>query len=212
VYHHLRGELVALTPTSAVLEAGGLGFDVRIPVSTYETLKGQKETVLLTYLHVREDELRLFGFATEGERELFRLLLSVAGVGPSIALGCLSTFAPSEVASAISGGDLKTLQRIKGVGRKLAERLTVELRDLLESFQAVPGAGGGVRPRGGDGLQGVLRVPEVTDTIAALVTLGFDRKSAGERAASAYTTLRSRLGGQGPLGAEQLIKECLRNS
>jgi Holliday junction DNA helicase RuvA len=210
VYHHLRGELIRLTPTSVVVEAGGVGFDVRIPVSTYEALKGRKEAVLLTHLHVREDDLRLFGFATEGERELFRLLTSVAGVGPSIALGCLSTFAPAEVASAISEGDLKMLQRVKGVGKKVAERLTVELRDRLEAIGALGGAGGGARPAGGTPTD-LSRLPEVADTAAALVTLGFDRKSAGERAASAYAALRERLGGQAPLGAEQLIKECLRN-
>jgi Holliday junction DNA helicase RuvA len=214
LYHHLRGELVLLTPTSAVIETSGLGFDLRIPLSTYEALKGRKEAVILTHLHVREDDLRLFGFATEGELELFRLLLSVSGVGPSIALASLSTLAPGEVAAAIADGDLKTLQRIKGVGKKLAERLTVELRDRAGAIQALPGAGGGAAPRttGESTPRDLLRIPEVADTARALVTLGFDRKSAGERAAAAYSALKARLGNNGPVDAEQLIKECLRSS
>lgn len=90
MYHHIRGEVSALSPTSAVIETGGIGYEIRIPVSTYDRLKGKKEAHLLLHLHVREDDLRLYGFATPSERDIFRLFLSVAGVGPSIALTSLS--------------------------------------------------------------------------------------------------------------------------
>jgi Holliday junction DNA helicase RuvA len=211
VYHHIRGEISALSPTSVVVEVGGVGYDVRIPVSTYDRLKGAREARLLVHLHVREDDLRLYGFATDAERELFRLFLSVTGVGPSIALTSLSFLEPSEVARAVSSSDVKTLQKIKGVGKKLAERLVLELRDRVEPLLAA-----GDRPLAGSGRSAdrdsARSIPEVADTVLALVALGYDRKGAEERAEAVYRSLAAAEGSGGRPSVERLVKECLRGS
>lgn len=217
MYHHLRGKLVDLSPTSVVLEASGVGYDLRIPLSTFESLKGRSEAVVFTHLHVREDELRLFGFATKPERELFRFLLSVAGVGPSIALAALCSLAPRELARAISAGESKTLQRIKGVGKKLAERIVLELRDRSEDLLLVLGPADGEAPEGareGAGDRGAGRKgwpPEAVDAVAALLALGYDRKLAEERVDTTLRSVLARAPGTA-LAVEQLIKECLRSS
>lgn len=213
MYHHLRGELRELQPALAVLEAGGVGFEVKIPLSTYERLKGKADALLYTHLHVREDELKLFGFATRAERELFRLLLGVSGVGPTTALQALSASSPDELSLSIASGDLKSLQRMKGIGKKLAERLVVELRDKVAS----PGSGGGglagalpVSPGGATAARPALfERPEVNDAILALVSLGFERKSAEDRVLQVHAALSSR---EAAPPAERLIRECLRYS
>src|SRR6266545_3062587 len=98
--HHLEGQLALLGPTRAVIETGGIGFELRIPLSTFHSLKGREETTvrLLAHLQVLENDLRLYGFATEAERELFRLATSIAGVGPAIGLHLLATFEPASFA------------------------------------------------------------------------------------------------------------------
>jgi Holliday junction DNA helicase RuvA len=215
VYHHLRGKVVDVTPTSLVLEVGGVGYDVRIPLSTYEVVKGSTEATVYTHLHVREDDLKLFGFATRGERELFRVLLAVSGVGPSIAISALCALAPGDVARAIAASDHKALQKIKGVGKKLAERITLELRDragellvllgIDASQAATQRAASGGRPAS------LLRSAEAQDAIAALMALGFERKSAEDRIDSALRHREERGGGAAPVNVEVLIKESLRS-
>lgn len=204
---------MSLSPTSAVVEAGGVGFDLRIPLSTYERLKGKTESCLYTHLHVREDDLRLFGFATLEERDFFRLIQSVGGVGPSIALAALCALSPAEVARAVVGSDHKTLQKIKGVGRKLAERLVLELRDRvgdlalrlgMKDVSHRPGdlSKGGSRPPG--------HLPADSDAILALVGLGYERREAEARVEEARTAL---LGSRPPqTDVESIIKWCLRSS
>lgn len=204
---------MSLSPTSAVVEAGGVGFDLRIPLSTYERLKGKKESCLYTHLHVREDDLRLFGFATLEERDFFRLIQSVGGVGPSIALAALCALSPAEVARALVGSDHKTLQKIKGVGRKLAERLILELRDRVGDLALRLGMTE-VSPRPGDLARGGScppgRLPEDSDAILALIGLGFERREAEARVEEARTAL---LGSRSPqTDVESIIKWCLRSS
>jgi Holliday junction DNA helicase RuvA len=215
LYHHVHGDLFQLNPTSAVVVAGGVGFDLRIPLSTYEKLKGGKEAFLFTHFHVREDDFRLFGFATTGERDLFRLLLSVTGVGPSIALASLCALSPEELARAISRGELKVIQTIKGVGRKLAERMVLELREragrLLISF-AGTGAEGGSPPQGEKGEEGILLTPEAADAVSALITLGFERKKAEEKVEATLRALQKSGPSPGHHPVEQIIKESLRRA
>jgi len=212
VYHHLRGELSNLTPTSVVLEVNGVAYDLRIPLSTYEGLKGKTQACLFTHLYVREDDMRLFGFGTTAERELFRFLLSVNGVGPSIALASLCALAPGQVVQAIEAEDHEMLQKIKGVGKKLAGRLVVELKD--RNLRALLGVGD---PEPGSAREGAAgsrpekqRSKEALDAVAALVTIGFERKSAQERVDAVCRRLEGQLG-PGNAGVERLIKECLRN-
>lgn len=207
MYDQLRGRLLELSPTCAVLEVGGIGFDLRIPLSTFEKLKGLKEVSAYTHLHVREDDLRLFGFASRAERDLFRLCLSVTGVGPSIALAALSAMAPARLVKALAEGDAAQLQEIKGVGRKLAERLALELRDRVGALAVACGAEGSLSREATE----VVRRPEVADTIAALITLGFERKTATERARLAALE-QLKTSADGALDVEKLIKTCLRRA
>lgn len=194
------------------MEAGGIGFDLQIPLSTYRRLKGLKEATVLTHFYVREDEQRLFGFATPGERDLFRLILSVSGVGPSIALACLCALTPQEVAGSIAAGDIRVLQKVKGVGRKLAERLVLELRDRVGRLLQALGIEDTVRVAtviSGSVDAGHTRVPAVCDAVLALVGLGFERKKAEGRAEDTYRALG---GGKAEVDLETLIKECLRTT
>jgi Holliday junction DNA helicase RuvA len=213
VYHHLRGTVLDLNPTCVVIEAAGVGYDVSIPLSTYDRLKGKSEACIYTHLYVREDELRLYGFSTVAERELFRLLLSVSGVGPSIALAGLCALSPAEVAAALSSGDHAKLQRIKGVGRKLAERLGVELREraqrLAMTLGLPSGGDGGERHAGAASGAPPARAPEALDAIAALVTLGFDKKSAESRVDAACRKLEGP-DRSGKVDVESLLKTCLQ--
>ena len=215
MYHHLKGDLVDLSPTSAVVDVGGVGYDLRIPLSTYDALKGNKVVSLYTHFYVREDDMRLFGFATSAERELFRFLLSVSGVGPSIALAALCALPPRDIARAISEEDLETLQKIRGVGRKLAERLALELRDRIGSLLVLLGVdrqpATSARDAGKDRRAAVDGPPEVLEAVEALLALGFDRKSALERVERAFRRLRGEGTPPAPLPVEKLIKESLRS-
>jgi Holliday junction DNA helicase RuvA len=126
----LRGRLVSKTPGEVVLDVGGVGYRVAIPVSTFYRLReAGSEASLLTYTHVREDVLALFGFGTHDEQALFELLISVSGVGPKLALNVLSGIEAPELVQALRVGDIARLTRIPGVGKKTAERLVVDLRD-----------------------------------------------------------------------------------
>jgi Holliday junction DNA helicase RuvA len=190
VYESIRGTLRSKDAAACVVEAGGIGYAVSVPLSTAERLpRAGEETVLLLHLAVREDEWRLFGFATEDERRVFRACLTVAGVGPATAMALLSGMRPADLAIAVSSGDVKALTRVKGVGRKTAERLVVELRDVLSA--------GGVPGRG-------PALPTVAaDAARALVSLGLDPAEAEDRvrrhhAADAASTV------------EDLVRRALR--
>jgi len=168
VYEALRGRLLVREPTSAVLECGGVAYRLLIPLPTYESLPALgEEARLLLHLSVREDEWRLFGFGNEEERRTFRRLLGVAGVGPVLALSLLSGLRPRELRAAVATGDLKTLCRVKGVGRKTAERVALELRDEWRLEEGEPGA---QAPTGAQG-----------DALRALVSLGLDAAEARRR-------------------------------
>lgn len=188
------------------MEANGIGYEVRIPLSTYSALKAQGESTVFTHFHVREDEQRLYGFATTAERDLFRLLLSVSGVGPTIALAALCAFSPDHVLTALAQEDVKQLQKIRGVGRKLAERLIVELRDRVAEIKPdLAGARTLPPSRSAAGARSPLP-REGTDAAMALVRLGFDRKSAEALVVARLEHYAK--SGQVP-DVETLIKDCL---
>src|SRR5271169_221754 len=129
----LRGKLVEALPTQAVVEVNGIGYEVLIPLSSYDKLPAPgQEIKLLTQLVVREDAHVLYGFMSAAERDLFRLLINtVSGIGPKIALNILSGVNPVAFRGAVAGGDVKSLSQISGVGKKTAERIVVELRDKI---------------------------------------------------------------------------------
>ncbi len=162
----LRGRLVEKRPNLVLLDVGGVGYQVVIPLSTYTSLGAlHAEATLLIHTHVREDQLALFGFLTSREKHCFELLISASGVGPSLALKILSGMGLDELVPAIRKGDLAQLVRIPGVGRKTAERIVVELRDKLAAVD-VPEAG---KP--------ATRSQFESDVASALVNLGYDERT-----------------------------------
>ena len=162
---YIRGELVEKEPTRAVVEAAGVGYELLIPVSTYEKLPRIGGVVKLQVSHcVREDDEILFGFAATSELEMFRKLTLVSGVGPRTALAILSGASVGELAMAIAAGDAKRLSAVKGVGKKTAEKICVELRDKVSALEAQALGGASSSPE---------RNGVVADAIAALRALGF---------------------------------------
>ena len=136
---HLRGKLISKRPNQAIIEAGGVGYDVAISVPTFSGLPAAGvEVALHIHTHVREDALALFGFLRPEEKQLFERLIQVGGIGPKLAITILSGMPTAEMVSAIGGGDLARLTRIPGVGKKTAERMVVELRDKLGELGTVP--------------------------------------------------------------------------
>jgi Holliday junction DNA helicase RuvA len=164
----LRGRLADKRPSQVLVDVGGVGYQVAVPLSTYAALgELHSEVTLLIHTHVREDALALYGFLSSREKHIFELLLSASGVGPSLALKILSGMSVEELVPAIRGGDLVRLTKIPGVGRKTAERMVVELKDRLdavttESEKPAASGAGGAR----------------TDVVSALVNLGYDGKAA----------------------------------
>ncbi|HUA00396.1 MAG TPA: Holliday junction branch migration protein RuvA [Candidatus Aquilonibacter sp.] len=162
----LRGKLTDKRPNKLLLDVGGVGYEVQIPLSTFTNLGAlHDETLLLIHTHVREDQLALYGFLTAREKHCFELLISASGVGPSLALKILSGMGLEELIPAIRKGDLVQLVRIPGVGRKTAERIVVELRDKLAAVDTAESA----KPTTHSQLE--------SDVASALVNLGYDARS-----------------------------------
>lgn len=173
---HLRGRLLTLSPELAVVDVGGVGYAVGVPLSTYyelERLAPGAEVSLFVFTHVREDALALYGFWSERERQLFEKLITVSGVGPRLARAILSGMPAEELLRALAGGDLGRLGRIPGVGKKTAERLVLELRDKAVELarETTTAAAAAPLPPGDE------------DLLDALVNLGYRRADA-ERALS----------------------------
>ena len=165
---HLRGRLIAKHPNQAIVEAGGVGYDVVISVPTFSDLPAiGSEVALHVHTHVREDALALFGFLRAEEKQLFEKLIGVSGIGPKLAITILSGMPADAMVAAIRGNDVARLTRIPGIGKKTAERMVLELRDKLAAFAEAPAAvaSGGIDE----------------DVISALLNLGYQRPAA-ERA------------------------------
>ncbi|WP_040728384.1 Holliday junction branch migration protein RuvA [Thiomicrorhabdus sp. Kp2] len=129
----LRGQLVQKLPPMLLLDVNGVGYEIEAPMSTfYQLEKKEGDITILTHMHVREDAMLLFGFATESERVLFKTLIKVNGVGAKMALGILSAMSVNEFCTYVDNGDISALTRIPGVGKKTAERLQIEMRDRLK--------------------------------------------------------------------------------
>jgi len=173
VIAHLRGKLLDKHPNQAVIETGGVGYDVTISVPTFTELSQVgTEVSLHVHTHVREDALALYGFGRPEEKQLFEKLLTVSGIGPKLAITILSGMAADDLASAIRGNDVVRLTRIPGIGKKTAERMVLELRDKLPP----------------QGAEAVKEIPSLTaveeDVLSALTNLGYQRSMA-EKALSA---------------------------
>jgi len=136
VIGYLRGRLLRATPDRLLVDVGGVGYDVHVSLATFSEIEkaGSDDVALHVHTHVREEQLALFGFATERERELFERLITVSGIGPRLAQVVLSGLPTADLLSALAGGDLARLTRIPGVGKKTAERMVVELRDKVQAL------------------------------------------------------------------------------
>ncbi len=196
MYYYLRGVLAVLTSDTAVIDCGGVGYGLTVPASSVSALAPQcgKEVLVYTHLSVREDAMELYGFATEKERELFRRLLTVSGVGPKAAGAILGTLTVEEFFRACAEGDYKAISRAPGVGSKTAQRVILELKDKLESEFSAPGGDAASR-EGGE--SGGTKLSLMTDT---LTLYGFSREQI--RAAAKGLDLS--------LPLEELIAETLR--
>ena len=185
----LNGRLIEKNPTELVIECGGVGYEVKISLNTFSGIGSDENVKIFTRFIVREDAQILYGFGDKTEREMFNHLISVSGIGPNTAMIMLSSLIPEEIAAAIQTEDVRTIQGIKGIGAKTAQRVIIDLKDkmLKMEFSAEN-----------------LFVTNNTnrfDALTALVSLGFDRKSA-EKAIDKIST--------GEESVEQLIKEALK--
>jgi len=158
VIGRLEGRLYEMGPGEVIVDAGGIGWLVRIGLRTFEGLTGKSSAILWTHTLVRSDEITLYGFPSRDELEMFQRLIAIAGVGPRTALTLLSGMTPEELAAAVERGDAPRLQRVPGVGRKTADRIVLELRGRL------PASGG---PPGGD---------VAGDAVSALMNLGYSAR------------------------------------
>jgi len=175
---HLRGRLLAKHPQQAVIEAGGVGYDVVISVSTFSALPPEgAEVALFIHTHVREDTLALYGFLDFVEKRVFERLITVSGVGPKLAVTIQSGLSTERLVAAIRGQDHATLSQIPGIGKRLAERLVVDLRDKLEDMATAPRL--------------IETGPSTDDVLSALVNLGYQRPLAQKAIASAVARDKS---------------------
>jgi holliday junction DNA helicase RuvA len=187
VYDYLSGRVAVRKPGYAVIDSGGVGYRVEITLSTYERLPREGAAKLFTYLKVSDDDLRLYGFLTEREREIFlKLVEGIQQLGPAKAIAILSTVSPEELMRAIDQGDVAFLKRIKGVGEKIANRLVVELKGKLPA-------------EAGMGAEGASMNDEA---VRAMVSLGYDRKPAEDAVRRAHKDL----------GEKATVEDLIRRS
>ena len=164
--YSVRGNLILMDAGFAVIECGGVGYRVQTSITTQKQLKLNTETMLYTYMNVREDAMELFGFATKGELSTFKMLIGITGVGPKVALAILSDLTSEQIAMCVSSGDSKTLTRANGVGPKLAQRIVLELKDKIKGVTDTAGFGVGK----GSVIADTGNVPKA---VAALAVLGY---------------------------------------
>jgi Holliday junction DNA helicase RuvA len=194
----LRGKLIDVLPTQVVIEVNGTGYEVLIPLSSYDKLpQPGQEIKLLTHLVVREDAHLLYGFMTRPERDLFRLLIqTVSGIGPKMALNLLSGMSVAAFRGAVANGDFRALAQISGIGKKTAERIILEMKDKVGIAAAWEAAS---EKRG-------LSADEqkINDAVLALMALGFKQLEA-------HDAVRAVIIAKGPeLGVEDLVRACLK--
>jgi holliday junction DNA helicase RuvA len=192
---HLEGRLLRKSPQEVVVDVGGVGYRVSIPVSTFYRLGDEGTSVRLRiHTHVREDALALFGFESQGEQTLFEHLIAISGIGPRLALTILSGVEPPDLAEAIRSSDVARLTRIPGVGRKTAERLVLELKDKLPAF-----AGSAADTSS----EATPSSPVKDDLLSALANLGYSRPEADKAADRAMRD-------GGPARFEDVLRRALQ--
>ena len=195
MFSYLNGKLAHKDPTFVIIDINGVGYDVKISLHTFSQVKDQENIKLFTYLHIKEDAHTLFGFAEEKEKQLFLQLISISGVGPSTGLMVLSSLGPHETAQAIMSEDVRTIQGVKGIGAKTAQRIILELKDKVgkepdsDSLINIPASN-----------RNAIR----NEALAALVTLGINKNAAQKSIDKILKT------NSGDLSLEELIKLALK--
>lgn len=189
---YLNGKLVEKNPTYVVIEANGVGYYINISLNTFSQLPNNESILLYTYLSVKEDSHTLYGFSTKTERELFKMLISVSGVGPGTARTMLSSMTTLEIQQAIASGNVAAIQSVKGIGVKTAQRVLVDLRDKISKTYAV------------DEVSASLNNTNKNEALSALEVLGFPKKQAEKVLDKILLT-------DSLLSVEQLIKQALKN-
>lgn len=186
----LNGRLIEKNPTDLLIECGGVGYEVKISLNTFSQLGSDEAVQVFTKLIVREDAHILYGFANKEEREMFNHLVSVSGIGPNTAMIMLSSLVPDEIAQAILTEDVATIQKIKGIGTKTAQRVIIDLKSKVSKMEL--------------SAENIFTSNNRNrfDALNALVSLGFDKKSA-EKVLDKIDT--------GSQSVEELIKDALRN-
>lgn len=194
----LHGKVVEALPTQVTLDVNGVGYDVLIPLSSFDKLPAPgRDVQLLTQLVIREDAHTLYGFMTSAERDLFRLLVNtVSGIGPKIALNILSGINVTSFRGAVASGDIKSLSQISGVGKKTAERIIVELRDKIGMAGAWEAASAQRALSPAD--------QKINDAVLALIALGFKQIEAHDAVRGAQSSLGA------TAGVEDLVRACLK--
>lgn len=191
----LEGRIEEKQPTHVVLNVGGVGYEVVISLNSYDRLPREGETCrLLTHDHIREDLHQLFGFMTAEERRLFTLLIGVSGIGPKTAMSVLSGMTVRELKAAITGGDVKRLSSISGIGKKTAERMVVELRDKFGAGEVLEATTAGKAPTESDA--------KLRDAVLALISLGYKR-------AEAQDMILRVMANAGDASVEDLVRKAL---
>lgn len=195
---YLMGKLIEKAPTHLLLDVSGVGYELNIPLSTYDKVGELGKIVKVhTYMHVREDTHQLFGFAAEEERDIFELLISVSGVGPKMALTILSGTSVEDLKSAIASEDIGKLTNIPGIGKKTAERVTLELREKVGAMSSLVAR----NHMGPKSREQIL----ANDALSALVSLGYKPSVAREAISKILSS-----GSKVDLTVEALIREVLR--
>lgn len=165
MFEYIKGSLIELNPAEAIIEAGGFGYNILISLQTYDALQGKNDALLYLYHYIREDDEQLYGFATKNERELFKLLISVSGVGVGSARMMLSSLTDEEIRNAILSEDAVRIKSVKGIGLKTAQRLIIELKDKIVKGE------GAVNTIPGIATDNSV----IEEATIALVTLGFTK-------------------------------------
>jgi Holliday junction DNA helicase RuvA len=201
MYEYIQGKLAEINPAYAVIDTGGTGFILHITLNTYTRIQGLEQCKLFAHQVIREDAHVLFGFADLEERELFRLLISVSGVGPNTARLLLSSLTVSDLKDAIVSGRVGVLKSVKGIGEKSAQRIIVDLKDKVDKAS--------LSPQKIDVSHNTVR----DESLSGLVILGFPRKMAEKALDEVLKDLRQAAAGgveQPALSVEKLIKEALK--
>lgn len=195
---YIQGIVSEKSPTRVVIDVNGIGYELLIPISSYDQIGGGGETAkLLTYLHVREDILQLFGFSTQEEREMFLLLISISGIGPKSALGIISSINVKDLKNAIAHENLTLLTAVPGIGKKTAQRIVVELKDKVAKMGITAGAASGFVSSGSS--------QTADEAMMALISLGYHKSIAEKAIVKALQDNNDKT-----LTLQELIKNALR--